>query len=367
MTHTLRNSAFGLSLLALSIGSAFAASGKPAPAPVNPLQVTMVPLAARSASEFLGAVRFTMTNTSGETVKVLKWQTPFYGVENNLFAVYYGGEKIDYTGMYAKRGAPTEDDYMTFAPHQSQSVVLDLSENYDLARTGQYQMKYDAFLQDLSVGGVQPKAKNGAPIHIESFPMVVFVDGSDQFLEQEKSAPSDNSAFGVKSSTAYERCTTTQQSQLVTALNSARTYAADGASYFGHAYGDRYTTWFGAYTSTRYTTGKNHFNAISSTLQNQTITINCGCKKTYYAYVYPNDPYRIYVCKAFWAAPNTGTDSRAGTIIHETSHFTAVAGTDDHVYGQTAAKNLAITNPDNALDNADNHEYFGENTPYQNN
>ena len=68
MTHTLRNSAFGLGLLALSIGSATAATGRTAPTSVNPLQVVMVPVAARSASEFLGAVRFTMTNTSNETV-----------------------------------------------------------------------------------------------------------------------------------------------------------------------------------------------------------------------------------------------------------------------------------------------------------
>ncbi len=60
----------------------------------------------------------------------------------------------------------------------------------------------------------------------------------------------------------------------------------------------------------------------------------------------------------------TGTDSKAGTLVHEMSHFTAVAGTDDHAYGQTNAKSLAISNPDLALNNADSHEYFAENTPF---
>ena len=59
----------------------------------------------------------------------------------------------------------------------------------------------------------------------------------------------------------------------------------------------------------------------------------------------------------------TGTDSKGGTIIHELSHFNVVAGTDDHAYGQTAAKRLAKRSPKKALDNADNHEYFAENTP----
>ena len=93
------------------------------------------------------------------------------------------------------------------------------------------------------------------------------------------------------------------------------------------------------------------------------LTLDCGCKKSYYAYVYANKPYVIYVCKAFWAAPLTGTDSKGGTLIHEMSHFSVVASTDDWAYGQAAAKSLAISDPAKALDNADSHEYFAENTP----
>jgi len=48
------------------------------------------------------------------------------------------------------------------------------------------------------------------------------------------------------------------------------------------------------------------------------------------------------------------------------SHFNVTAGTDDHVYGQAAAKNLAISDPASAIDNADSHEYFAENNPHQN-
>jgi hypothetical protein len=64
-----------------------------------------------------------------------------------------------------------------------------------------------------------------------------------------------------------------------------------------------------------------------------------------------------------WSAPRTGTDSRAGTLIHEVSHFNVVAGTDDIVYGQAGAKSLAASDPNGAINNADNHEYFAENTP----
>ena len=64
--------------------------------------------------------------------------------------------------------------------------------------------------------------------------------------------------------------------------------------------------------------------------------------------------------------PEHGTDSKAGTLVHEMSHFDIVAGTEDHVYGQAGAKSLAISDPARAVDNADSHEYFAENTPNQN-
>lgn len=47
----------------------------------------------------------------------------------------------------------------------------------------------------------------------------------------------------------------------------------------------------------------------------------------------------------------------------QSSHFTKNGGTDDHVYGQSAAKALAKSNPSQAIDNADSHEYFAENNP----
>jgi peptidyl-Lys metalloendopeptidase len=83
-----------------------------------------------------------------------------------------------------------------------------------------------------------------------------------------------------------------------------------------------------------------------------------------FAYVYPNDKdHKIYLDEAFDHAPATGTDSRAGTLTHEMTHFSDSGGTDDHVYGANNAKVLAQSHPDTAMDNADNHEYYLENAP----
>lgn len=66
----------------------------------------------------------------------------------------------------------------------------------------------------------------------------------------------------------------------------------------------------------------------------------------------------IYLGGAFWVARNKGFDSSAGTIVHELSH--RLAGTKDHVYGQSGAKEKAENKPDEAAENADNWEYLAE-------
>ncbi|MBC7683955.1 MAG: hypothetical protein H7176_01865 [Bdellovibrionales bacterium] len=162
---------------------------------------------------------------------------------------------------------------------------------------------------------------------------------------------------------SFNRCTTTQQAEIRTAVTTAAGYSTDALNYMGGNLGARYTKWFGAADATRAARVKANFTAIKDAFDTKPITVDCGCKKTYYAYVYPNQPYTIYVCKAFWTAPMTGTDSKGGTLVHEMSHFNATAGTDDWVYGQSGAASLAISDPSKAIDNADSHEYFGENTP----
>jgi len=80
-----------------------------------------------------------------------------------------------------------------------------------------------------------------------------------------------------------------------------------------------------------------------------------GCQSGWFAYTHKGDT-TIWLCGNFWAAPATGTDSKAGTTIHEHSH--SDANTDDVTYGQTKARALATSNPNQAVKNADNYEYY---------
>ena len=361
MTRTTQ-AGLGLCVLALSIGSAFAA-----PSAGSAVSVVLTPSYEKSLQEVGSAVRFTMRNDTDKTVRLLKWQTPFYGLNHDIFQVSVGGQDVEYTGAWYKRGAATQDDWMVLKAGESRSIDIDLSVAYPFQATGQYDMRYSAMLNRYD-DTLQSKA--GEASELTSFTLTRWVDGSDQFLPM---ASFEEMSLGVKAlnpTPTFESCSTTRQGQINTAIGSARTYAINADNYFGaktwSTVTARYTTWFGSASSTRFSTGKSNFDKIENALANTRITFNCGCTDNYYAYVYPTQPYRVYLCNAFWSAPNTGTDSRAGTIIHELSHFDVLANTDDLAYGQTAAKKLATTNPAKSVRNADTHEYFSENTPSQN-
>lgn len=284
-------------------------------------------------------VTVTMTNVTDHAVRVLRYNTPVDGIKEDLFRVSRDGAAVAYLGRHYKWAAPQAADYLTLAPGQSVSATVDLATAYDFSATGEYSLAYGA-------GDVD----NLNPVTA----LTVQVEGR---------------AFTIPggANLTTTGCSSSRVTALTTAYSSARTMAAAALSYLTNTTPSgtpRYTTWFGSYTSSRWSTAKSHFTNISAKLSNE--VADCTCTDSAYAYVYPTQPYKIYLCNAFWSAPNTGTDSRAGTLIHEMSHFNVVAGTDDNAYGQTACKRLATTNPTRALDNADSHEYFAENTPAQN-
>jgi peptidyl-Lys metalloendopeptidase len=355
-------------LLSVAIAAALSsATAAPMRSKSNPLRVAMMSLGD-------GSVEIVVTNTSRKTLRVPKYALPSTAAESNLFMISRDGEEIRYEGAMIKRGVPTATDFAILRPGQSVRTVVDLGTAYDLSKVGQYTVTFAAPLQYASLsGGARLNQANGSPMVAVSAPMRVFMDGSNQGalklrLDAVKAKPPGGTAT-VVNGVSYVGCSSTQINGAGNAVNSARTYSENAKGYLdGGTVSPRYTSWFGAYTASRYGTARQHFVSIDGAIDQNAgqVKINCGCNQSYYAYVYPTRPYEIFVCRAFWSAPNTGTDSKAGTLIHEMSHFNVVAGTDDWAYGQTAARNLASSDPNKAVDNADNHEYFAENTPSQN-
>jgi len=339
---------------ALAVAAALAVSGSAF------ADITARLESAQEAGVNAPVVRFTMTNTGKSAVSVVRWETPFTGLIGEVFQVTINGVEAEYIGRHYKWADPEDYDMITLKAGESRSITVDLSEAWHLGETGVYDIAYRTNERALRFGQRDTTVDKRFDREVASAPVRLFVEGtpmSDAVIPMDRVDTKANAA-------GFTSCSSSQQSAINTGMNNAGSYAANSLSYLNAGTrGTRYTTWFGTYDASRYSTVKAHYVKIDEALRVKPVTFNCACTDSAYAYVYKNQPYNIHVCNAFWSAPATGTDSKAGTIIHELSHFTIVADTDDHAYGQTNAKKLARTKPARAIDNADSHEYFSENTP----
>ena len=363
MTSPIRTIAFATAFVAAA-GASLAARQVGDETLHNPLSVGMQADASGS-----GTVDFRITNNSAQVLKVPYWQLPSGSSEGKLFQVQGNGKAATYIGPQVKRPAPTEADMVSFQPYETKVFKVNLAESYDLSAGGIFDVSFDSVLNGArTAGGKKISGANGRLAGLHSTPVTLFVDGATALKAQGKGNVSGQGKTGssvLVNGVTYVGCSTTQITDAGAGVAQARSYTQGARDYFATHTSPttRYTTWFGAYTSTRFATATDHYIKIGDAL-NQSggqVKINCGCNQSYYAYVYPSKPYEIFVCRAFWTAPTSGTDSKGGTLIHETSHFTVTAGTNDVVYGQAGSRSLAISNPDGALNNADSHEYFAEN------
>ena len=276
-------------------------------------------------------VRVTIANPGSAALRV-----PKASFLPQAFSVTRNGAPVAYVGPIAK----TRPSDLVIPAHGRRTVTVDLSRAFAFLTTGRYVFALRG-------------ARASATIAARAVPEV-----------------------RVGPSVPYTGCSAGEIAQIDQALVDARAYAMRAKDYFDtNRQGDRYTYWFGAYDLTRWTTVKSHFTAMVNVLTtSNAIALVChdnDCTPGVYAFVYKAAHYTVYVCDLFWTAPATGKDSKAGTLIHEFSHFSNIGNTDDHFYGQTEAHLLAMgayADPpiskgvEYAVLNADNHEYFAENT-----
>ena len=298
----------------------------------------------------------TITNDTLKPIFVPKWQVPGQLLEEDLFEITQDGHSAPYVGRLVKRPAPKAADYIRLAPGQSIQGRTELSRHYDLLDGGEYLI---AYRMNLGAGLISELRR---PVDVVRSEIVAVWRDAPVRVK-------NDSAIDVVFGATVTTIGCGGSDDVTNAINAAKNYATGAKNYMqthtASTVGPRYTTWFGSPTTTNVSTVTNHYVKIEDAFLNKAVTIDCTCTDSYYAYVYKNAPYTIHVCNAYRSAPVTGTDSKGGTLIHEMSHFTVVADTDDWAYGQTACKKLA-SKPSKAIDNADSHEYFAENTPSQN-
>ncbi|KDQ16122.1 hypothetical protein BOTBODRAFT_43700 [Botryobasidium botryosum FD-172 SS1] len=325
-------------------------------------------VSAPSAIEDVDALKVTttLTNTGTETLKLLndpnsvltpQWKTRTFDITGQSSGAVpsFKGVKV----KWVPTQAAAAHDYTTLAPGQTLTLQHDLAGRFNFTSSGPGAYRFspsNTFTTVSATGELSSiQAATTAPL-----PLTVTGKLAPTTLLAPEAPPLGKRA-------TFRSCSASQQTSINTAVTSAQTYATNAYNYLaGISSGTtRYTTWFGPYDATRKSTVQTHFNNIrNSGISSYTYDCSCTDSGTY-AYVYPDTFGVVYFCGAFWNAPNTGTDSRAGTINHEASHFTRNGGTQDYQYGQSGCRSLATSNPARAVMNADSHEYFAENNPSQ--
>jgi len=323
------------------------------------------------AGEALTA-RITVLNPTDQDQTVLSWFTPLEGIRSNIFHIVHeeSGRTAVYKGMIMKRSFPApESAFITIAAGQAKHIEVSLSDNYHFLSNGIHKISLVASFNTFASSSVPINASEfDAEVEITSEPHLVVVQSADPSALVTAITNNNNRQQREIEAITYVSCTSTQQSGVQKALPIAQSDATQAYNYLTAAKcSSSYVTWFGVNNSARYNTVKANFQKIVSQLKSNNYKFDCACNDAgVYAYVYPFDPtFTIHLCPAFWtASANSHTyNSRPGTLTHETSHFRAVAGTDDIQYGVLPCQRLATNSPQDAIKNADSYEFFQESNP----
>lgn len=354
-------------------------------------------------SEESKTLTFVLRNKSDQDVKVLTWYTPLEGIVNGhgtpiespCLLVTNSGEKVEYDGRMKKRQSiPPEEAYVTLTPGESRSVEFDVNQAYQVSFPGDYsvvflgtpesedgsiEFKYAA---DPSVNegedSVNREQKLGLPE--VSFTVVGSSENESgeapnvtrptqgdlrrageffrEDLPAEKKAEVPESTGEVASAKApaiVSEPNAQKKQDTIDAHNAGYGLVVAMLASLGN--NPNFSKWFGIFDTTRFNSVNNNYTAIRDRMQDTTITYNLsgdGCEPGVFAYTFKGTT-TVWMCEAFWRANPLGTDSKAGTVVHELSH--AIARTDDLAYGQSKCQQLALSNPSKAIKNADTHEY----------
>lgn len=176
----------------------------------------------------------------------------------------------------------------------------------------------------------------------------------------------------------FDRCEKAEIEVVLEAMGAASKLSLQAAVSIGDT--PEFRRWFGPYSKENAAAVRAGFKSIHAVLRDQSVKVVCAnvgeedCDARMYANVWAHDPYVINLCPAFFSMPQMHVHSnasvqmengtRAGTIIHELSHFDIVAGTDDICYTRPVCAQLAEFERQVLVRNADSYQYFAEDMGY---
>jgi peptidyl-Lys metalloendopeptidase len=333
----------------------------------------------------------TVQNTGARSVSLLYWKGPFDTIDQSAIRlVDDDGLEIAYRGRRAKRRFDPDVSLVLFEPGETRTVVIDLAEQFELPYKGAYSVSIDM----TDVLGGQTETEFG-PAHervesdIESLRLVLEPKPSIEF--EPPVEPSFDSKQDIKLTPApicppmffcyppayhdggichlnryigFTRIRSRNSSK-TKILHDQALVAYQKILLFKVRDTPAFRRWFGAYSAQKAEKAWKVIGGIRGQLRCKShafYTDLGNCKDDTLAWFWTSsDPKKMSAanyCSTFFSLPDTGVDTKWGTILHELSH--GYGGTSDHAYGQVRCEGLARNAPHLALENADSYQYYLE-------
>ncbi len=313
-------------------------------------------------------LKLSFTNEGKEDIYLFHQGTPLERIESDCFKITRNKSPISYDGPFYKRLAVnSQSEGSALKSNETKSVTVDLSSAYSVGTRG----SYAAALLTKMFFHFSDGAIISADIQSPTVDFVVDGDASEgviltsgqqhrikwgNYSKEELKAGNVN--LGAPKSVIYLGSYTTYDvSEANAAWIKAYSKLVTGISGLTNN-PSHYYNWFGMYPTS--TVWSNTFSLVKSSMEEDTFKLyfhGRHCRSNVYAYTYAGSR-TIYLCGAYISAPDSGVDTKFGTLVHEMTH--AVVATRDIAYGRRYARYLAQSYPSLAVENADNYEYYVE-------
>ena len=288
-------------------------------------------------SDEKGVLNFTISNNSEKNLFIYVSDLPLPDLEKDLFKITNGNEFIPYVGKMVTR-IDSVDNWVFLESNSSITYNVNLDNFYDVKEPDYYEIYYDSIVSILNSYG------NVEYLNLVSDSITTYITHT------------------LKSVPERITCSSSQINLLNRGKNIGSDMTKGTKAYLAKKGADAYyKRWFGAVTTTRLNHVKDGFQKTDTSFGKgweyscEDKTTNSGCNG-YAAWVYKNQPYKVWVCMNYYEG--TSDDNRGTLMVHEASHWNVNFGSEDYGYGYDTGVNLAKSDPDKAVNCANNIEYY---------
>jgi Lysine-specific metallo-endopeptidase len=333
------------------------------------------------------AINGTLHNSGSSDVWALVRNTFLDPNWQDCVSLAHKGSSVPYTGVMVFHGTPSRDSYIRVPAGESVLRQIDLSQNYAITEPGDYEVSfYMPILGAVDEGASEPPTDEKALelTLVESAKASFRVSGvASTPLNKEEvfspSATSPQASFPIQpkepryselnqdQKDAMHRAHFTAYNNILRALDSVQEdFVFDNLLY--RNYFDFTSFKLGAEERQR---GKKVIETLSKmanlmsteppiTYGQKEQDPNCPFDRLAYTYLYSR---KVFACSKLFNDDllrflmwNSAEWGRAFAVVHEISH--AAGGTTDDWYSWEMCKNLAFSNPDLAVTNAQNYALY---------